>query len=187
MYFLRKSLWNLEVAIGQRKSTFLHIFAPTPLLESHLSHVILKFYPDETQHDRPSSAVNESVRKSRPCWAAHTRLGNLGKYPLPLGDDASPGEWVLSQITFTEIMKTVCKPTPRKNPGYAPCYVLGAKRKSVSIVAPKYGLKQRFTRCCSWEVSSKKCRKQIQMLCERWILNWPNALCLKKQDRNQNR
>ena len=34
------------------------------------------------QHDRPSFAVNESIPKSRPCWAAHTRLGNLGKYPL---------------------------------------------------------------------------------------------------------
>ena len=32
------------------------------------------------------------------------------------------GEWVLSQITFTEILKTVFGPTPKKNPGYAPGY-----------------------------------------------------------------
>ena len=46
---------------------------------------ILRFYQGETQHDRPSFAVNESVPKSRPCWAAHTHLGNLGKYSLPPG------------------------------------------------------------------------------------------------------
>ena len=37
----------------------------------------------ETQHDISSFAVNESIPKSRPGWGAHTRLGNLGKYPLP--------------------------------------------------------------------------------------------------------
>ena len=51
---------------------------------------ILRFYPDETQHDRPSFAVNESVPKSRPCWAAHTHLGNLGKYSLPPGIPRKP-------------------------------------------------------------------------------------------------
>ena len=43
MHFLRESAWNLEVAIGQRKSTFLHIFVPTPsIVESDLSPAILK-------------------------------------------------------------------------------------------------------------------------------------------------
>ena len=92
-------------------------------MESDLSPAILRFYPDETQYDRPSFAVNESVPKSRPCWAAHTSLGNVGKYHPP-GDDVFPGERVLSQVTFTEIIKTVLRPTPRKSPGYAPAMFL---------------------------------------------------------------
>ena len=44
---------------------------------------ILRFYPGETQHDRPSFAVNESVPKSRPCWAA------LVSYP----DLPRPSRW----------------------------------------------------------------------------------------------
>ena len=67
---------------------------------------------------------SKRVPKLRPCWAAHTRLGNLGKYPLPPGMTHPLGEWSLSQITFSEILKTVFGPTPRQKPGYAPVNVL---------------------------------------------------------------
>ena len=45
----------------------------------------------ETQHDRLSFVVNESIQKSQLQWNNGTRLGNLGKYPLPPGDDSSGG------------------------------------------------------------------------------------------------
>ena len=74
---------------------FLHIFVPTPVMESDLSLVLLRRPAVEDrlrQHDRPRFAVNESVPKSQPCWVAHTRLGNLGKNPLPAPlDDSSQG------------------------------------------------------------------------------------------------
>ena len=59
-FFLRESAWNLG-------STKKHIFA--------------HFCPHSTT-EPVSFAGNNSVPKSRPCWAAHTRLGNF-QYPLP--------------------------------------------------------------------------------------------------------
>ena len=85
----------------------------------------------ETQHDRPSFTANESVRKSRPCWAAQTRLGKLGEYSLPPPrDESSPGGSGYSlKLHLPEILKTVFGPTPRKNPGYAP----DSKKRPVSV------------------------------------------------------
>ena len=81
-------------------------------MESNLSNAILRFYPGETQHDRPSFVVNKSVLKSRPCWAAHTRLGNLGKYSLPTGMTHPRGVGTVRNY-ITEIMKTVFRQVPQ--------------------------------------------------------------------------
>ena len=119
MDFLRESALNLN-----KKSTFLHIFVLTPLVESNLNPAILRFYPDvpqqKTGRDARRQAEVRSKRKRSKITTllgAHSRLGNLGNYPLPRMIHPR-GKWVLSQITFTEILKTVFG--TRKYPGYTP-------------------------------------------------------------------
>ena len=111
-------------------------------MESDLSPVILRFYQGftqtsrnrrqrvETQHFRPSFAINESVPKSRPYWAAHTSPRDDSS---SAGGGGGGGKWYSPK--FTEILKTVFGPTPRKNPGYAPeMYIMSKEDHPLLII-----------------------------------------------------
>ena len=109
--------------MSTKKHIFVY-FCPQPAW----SQIWERFYPDVAQRNTcwdatPQTEFRSKRKRSKltTLLAAHTRLGNLGKYPLPPGMTHPPAEvGTKSQITFTEILKTVFRPTTRKYPGYAP-------------------------------------------------------------------
>ena len=66
---------------------------------------------------RPSFLVNESVPNHDPV-GRHIPVNLIWEntHSLLMITHLG-GEWVISQITFNEILKTVFRPAPRKNPG----------------------------------------------------------------------
>ena len=143
-----------------------HIFVPTPVMESNLSPAILRFYPYKTQNDRPSFAVNESVPKSRPCWAAHTRFGFLGKYSLHPGMTHPRGSGYCSKLHLQKWWKRYLGQPEGKI--LATPLICSRSWAKISLNwSPKVRSGTEvfiwsFTRCCSWEVSRRNAGNEFE-------------------------
>ena len=157
-------------------------------MELNLSNAIWRFYPGETQHDRPSFAVNESVPKSRPCWATHTLLGNLGKYSLPPGMTHLRGSGYCPKLHLQKLWQRYLGQVPQGKILATPLLCSRSWAKISLNWSPKVrsGTKLHMKLYPLLFVGSiqMKCRKRIRM---QWVVvNSKLAQCplLEKQDKN---